>query len=82
MVLISTVFSKLRSKYFFVCYLSQRIEISQQFILKSMTVTKARKQNHQWLFNDRIQEMEQKGVGKYTGWTGVMQIARPYLRRL
>uniref|UniRef100_A0A8B9ZBH5 Uncharacterized protein n=1 Tax=Buteo japonicus TaxID=224669 RepID=A0A8B9ZBH5_9AVES len=40
MVLISTVFSKLRSKYFFVCSFSQHREISKQFILKSVTVTK------------------------------------------
>lgn len=46
-VLISTVFCKLRSKYFFLCFISQSIEISQQFILKSMIVTKARNQNHQ-----------------------------------
>ncbi|NWI28048.1 BT2A1 protein, partial [Sula dactylatra] len=64
MVLISTVFSKLRSKYFFACYLSQHIETPQQLILKSMTVTKAHKESHQGLFNDQIQEMEQKGGGK------------------
>lgn len=32
-----------------------------------MTVTKANKQNHQWLFNDQIQEMEQKRGGKVHG---------------
>lgn len=46
-VLISTVFCKLRSKYFFLCFISQSIEISQRFILKSMIVTKAHNQNHQ-----------------------------------
>lgn len=66
-VLISTVFCKLRSKYFFICFLSQCIEISQQFILKSMIVIKAHNQNHQWLFNDCIQEMEQKRCGKAHG---------------
>ncbi|NXD87743.1 BT2A1 protein, partial [Halcyon senegalensis] len=37
MVLISTVFYKLRSKYFFACILSQHREIAQQLRLKSMT---------------------------------------------
>uniref|UniRef100_A0A663F1A4 Ig-like domain-containing protein n=1 Tax=Aquila chrysaetos chrysaetos TaxID=223781 RepID=A0A663F1A4_AQUCH len=52
MVLISTVFSKLRSKYFFVCYFSQHTEISKQFILKSMTVTKAHHPKYLFVVDD------------------------------